>query len=454
MREGRRQPIGIWSEIRGGQRWKNEGVSRVIGFIIEGVAKEKKYTFHLVVQHGLAGEVREDLRGLKAKEGEDWIVYEPTAADVRAWSSDKRFSELDIDSRLAACTALMANSEIDVDGWIVSFPHFSGALHLDKPKAVLMPDALGYDFPDGWQGDENWGEDGYLVAWRESAKKVLANCDAILTFSKHVARRHVEKLLDVHSDKIVVVPLARPNLEALLPFIKDRRKTKESLTQSADILRQHAARSGNDYLIDFPFEEVTFIVTATQDRPTKNLGRVAEATRRIVRERRHDIKMITTASIHMGEKWSLLPFFNETDGLLRDVISMHDLPREVHAALFHSAAVTVHPTMFEGIVGALPFFESLSVGTPCLLGRGPHVEELLEIEPSLGAFTFDPYDIDRMADLIEWLSTHPEAALDVQLPAFERLSGYDWRDMASAYVRAATLGADTNAPDSSGRFAG
>jgi glycosyltransferase involved in cell wall biosynthesis len=454
VRSHERRSIGIWSEIRAGQRWKNEGVSRVLGFIIEGAAERGDYTFHVFVQHGLAEEVRDDLRTLRAKEGEDWVVHEPSVADVRNWSTDLAFADLDLNAKLAARTALMANMLVDVEGWIVSFPHFAGALYLDKPKAVLMPDAIGYDFPDGWQGDQNWGENGYLVTWRETATKVLAGCDAVMTFSSHVAHRHVVKLLDTPIEKVVPIPLAPPDLAVNLPFIVNRRKTLQSLQCSADILREYASASGNDYMVDFPFEEVQFVVTATQDRPTKNLGRVAEAVRRIVRDRRRSMKMITTANIHYGESWSLLPFFAENSGLLRDVISMRDVPRTVHAALFHSAAVTVHPTMFEGIIGSLPFFESVSVGTPCLLGRGPHVKELLSFEPSLERFTFDPYDIDSMVNLIEEVASHPDDALDIQRPAFERLSRYGWGDVADAYVRAATLGVSAGPSPDAIRFGG
>jgi glycosyltransferase involved in cell wall biosynthesis len=450
--EAQRRQIGIWSELRGGQRWKNEGVSRVIGFIIEGAARRGKYCFHLVVQNGLAEEVRDDLRSLQAREGVDWVVHEPTGRDVSTWLSGSKFKDKSPVDRIAACTAEKFNRELKVEGWIVSFPHFEGALHLEGPKAVLMPDAIGYDFPDGWLGAGNWGENGYLVNWRHSARKVLAGCQTVMTFSQHVADRHVVKLLDTPREKIVPIPLAPPDLADLLSFVEKRKKTTRSVRHAANLLRGHAINCGDPYLFDFPFEEVPYIATATQDRPTKNLGRVAEAIRKIVRDRRGNMKLLTTARINYGEMWSLLPQFVENSMLNRDVISMPDMPREVHAALFHAAAVTVHPTLFEGIIGSLPLYESLSVGTPCILARGPHVKELLDIEPSLEPFTFDPYDTIGLANLIEKVSRDPQSALNIQMPMLERLLRYDWGDVADAYVRAATIGAGEGPDPAARRF--
>ena len=119
---------------------------------------------------------------------------------------------------------------------------------------------------------------------------------------------------------------------------------------------------------------------------------------------------------------------------------MHNLPREVHAALFHAAAVTVHASFFEGIIGCLPFYESVSVGTPCLFARGPHTSELLATEPELARFTFDPYDTDGLCRLIKQTIDKRDSVLKVQAGVYARLRSRTWADTADGYVAAALAG--------------
>lgn len=446
MRNDQRIPIGIWSELGPGSRWANEGVSRVFGFIIEGAAKSGIYIFHIVVQRGLAPAVREDLRTLNAVEGRDWLVHEPSRRSELKYGDRSTIVALPESERPLAIAAEFANDSVRVDGWVVSFPHFAGCLRLTQPKAALMPDALPYDFPLGWGGDVYWGETGGWINWRKTATRVLAQCDAVITFSRHVSERHATPLLGVDPAKIHVVPLAPPDLASILPFVKKRRRTQETRAIAAEILREGMANRDNAYLRAFPFEHVRFVVTATQDRPTKNLGLVAIAMRRLVRDRRENIKLFLTAPVHFGADWTLLPGLIERDQFHHDLVSMTDVSREVHAALFHCATVSVHASFFEGIVGALPFYESVSVGTPCVMARGPHIDELLEIEPDLAQFTYDPYDADALGNLILAVESDREGAANVQREAYQRLSRNGWDDVANAYAQAALAGSDRSMP--------
>jgi len=423
-----RVSIGIWSELGPGARWTNEGVSRVVGFLVEGAAAGGKYTFEIVVPTGMAETVREDLSQLDALEGRDWNVWEPTARDARG-------SQAPI-ARLAD----FANREVPAKAWIVTFPHFSGSLALDKPKVTLFPDALPYDFPLGWHNDGSWEAHGAWPRWKRAATEVMKNSHGVITFSEHVARRHAGPICEVPREKIHVVPLAPPDLAPLLPFVEGRRQSVESRREAGAILRQYAQESGIDYLRGFPFEEIDFVAAATQDRPTKNLGLTAEAVRRIVRDRRQSIKLFLTAPVHFGVTWSRLPDIVEKDQFNRDLISLPDLPRTVHAALLHCASVVVHSSFFEGIIGSLPFYEALSLGTPSILARGPHVEELLIDEPELGHFVYDPYDPDGLAALITEVVRNREACVEAQLETYDRLCRHSWSNAASVYAEMALHG--------------
>jgi glycosyltransferase involved in cell wall biosynthesis len=152
------------------------------------------------------------------------------------------------------------------------------------------------------------------------------------------------------------------------------------------------------------------------------------------------VKLFLTAPFNFGEDWTRLPRIVEQRQLTKDVVSMHNLPREVHAALFHAASLTVHASFYEGIIGCLPLFESISVGTPCLFARGPHSDELLDAELGLSPFAFDPYDTRALIDLVRWTLANRESALSIQQEICARLRKRTWADVADGYVEAALAG--------------
>ena len=433
--------IGLWSELPPGARWTHEGVSRVVGFLVEGAAAGQKYKFHVVVPRGMGDTVRDDLRDLNAIEGVDWQVWEPSEEDEEQLGKPDQGGSVDSNRHLAE----FANENVPVEAWVVTFPHFEGSLALSKPKATLFPDAIPYDFPLGWNDNESWTEKGGWPKWRNQATAVMKDSHAVITFSKHVAVRHAGPLCEVPQEKIRVVPLAPPDLAPILPFLKDRTQTPASRRSAADVLRDYAADEDIDYLRYFPFEEIDFVAAATQDRPTKNLHLTADAVRLIVRQKRRSMKAFLTARLHWGAPWTRLPNIVEAELFNRDLISMPDLPRAVHAALFHAASVVVHSSFFEGIIGALPFYEANSVGTPALIASGPHIDELLEIEPDIKPFIYDPYDAGRLADLIlDTVHNRRDYAV-AQRQIFRRVSKHTWSDVASLYAEAALEGVRTSA---------
>jgi glycosyltransferase involved in cell wall biosynthesis len=412
--------VGVWTEWPRGAGWTNEGMTRLLGFIIEGAAATRRYVVHVFVARHIRPEAAADLAQLRAAEGADYVVHSveddvPDAAEL----------ELLIEKANAT----------PIDGWIVLYPYMHNATRLHSRVAVVLPDANPIRFPNF--GDSAWDDEGPHVIWRRQVAKLAGSADRVITFSKHVADDEARCYFSIPRDRIAVVPHAPPNLLHLLPFVDPARKTAQSVSQAADILREHCGQRGWTSLANYPFEEISFFVVSTQDRTTKNLVRAAQGVSRILRDRRIDLKMITTAPIHLGAGWTEFPSTIQREALHHDVVSMSQLPREVHAALYHCAAFVVHPSIFEGGQGPFPFYEGVSVGTPCLIADGPHTRELLDSEPSLRPFVFEPYDADALARLMEAMIGDPEAAIVAQREAFERLSRTTWAEVASAYVHAA-----------------
>lgn len=419
-----RIPVGIWIESPRGAQWANQGMTRLLGFIVEGIAAAKSHVFRIVVTDEIREEAEADFGELVAEAGLDFTFHSPRDVGAKA----EYFDDL----------ARFANEHVPVDAWISLFPNQTGAQLLDAPVSTIFPDAIGlayHDFDDG-----SWSAKGPPVAWRNRVEATLKTMNNVITFSSHVARDQVTGFFGVAPERIRVIPHAPPTLEGILPFVSNGERTEESRFRAAEMLRRHAAQRGLSYLIDFPFEHVRFVAVSTQDRVTKNIRVAVEAIEGLVRQWHEQFKLIMTAQVHFGSTWTPTPAAIELAQLQFDVLSMPDLPREVHAAFYHCAEVTVHPSVFEGGRGVFPYYESISVGTPCLMADGPHVVEFMQDAPELAPFVFDPNDAQQLARILLDTSRRRDEVTALQSATFARLRQRTWDQVAREYVDAATIG--------------
>lgn len=415
--------IGIWTEWPRGAGWSNEGMTRLLGFLIEGAAVGGRYAFRVMVNSFIADEVIADFAALNAQKGLDYDVHSPEDLEDPTDPIQVR-----------ACLAL-ATTLSDVQAWIILYPYFSYGLALDRPVSVIFPDSNPTQYPTF--GGTAWSGAGEHTTWRDRVARTLRGASRVITFSRHVAVSQAQAEYGIPPDKLRVVPHAPPDLLPQLPFLSERRGNSISRARAGALLRSHARNKNRFFFSDYPFEDTRYIVVSTQDRTTKNLIVVARALQRLIRDDLKDLFVITTAPIHYGANWTLLPQYLTDMGLESHFISLPALPREVHAALYHCAAVTVHPSVFEGGRGPFPFYESVSVGTPCLMATGPHVNELLEDEPTLSPFTFEPDDDVSLAKMIRETVEMREKVIQVQQDAYDRLLSYGWPNVAAAYAEAA-----------------
>lgn len=419
-----RIPVGIWAQWPRGARWTNEGMTRLVGFLIEGIAKDRRFVFRLVLPDWIRDEAEEDLQSLDAIVGRDYTLHSPRDHDLAV----DNFAQL----------VEFANAHVPVDGWLSIFPTFDFAAGLEKPLAVIFPDAIPKTFHEF--SDLAWGESGNHLEWEKKVRGLVTRADRLITFSDHVRDEHVVGLFGAPASKVTVVPHAQPDLAPALPFVGNRMRTTRSLGKAGDLLRIHARERGWTYLADFPFEEAPYVAVSTQDRVTKNIRLIVDATLRAIREDRRDLKIMSTAPLHFGADWTPLPNYIERHLALRDIVSMPDLPRVEHAAFYHCAAVAVHASIFEGGHAPFPFSEAVSVGTPCLMAHGPHIAEFIAAEPNLEQFTFDPNDAAGLQRLIVDTVDRRDDALAIQRKVFERVRRRSWADVASAYALAAVEG--------------
>lgn len=420
-----RIPIGIWAQWGEGVKWSNEGMIRLLGFLIEGIAGHDRYMYRVVIPDWVRPEAEEDLRSLDAELGVDFTIHSPGDSGIFA----PKMADL----------VPFANDHVEVAAWISIFPFFDLAVGLEKPLTVIFPDAITNTFHEF--SNDAWGPKGTHAELERKMRRLLARADQVITFSRHVRDEQLAKIFGFPPDRVSVVPHAPPDIASALPFVEGRRKTEASVAEAAAILRDHSAVVGRDYLRNFPFDQVPFVAVSTQDRVTKNIMVVLEAVLRLVREERRDLKIFTTAPLHFGANWTALPGTIERRQAVRDLISVRDLPRREHAALMHCASLVVHASLFEGGHAPFPFYEAVSVGTPCLMADGPHIRELLEEEPELAPFVFAPTNRDQLAQMIAETLDNRDEAIEAQRAIFERLSGRSWAEVSVAYAEAALAGA-------------
>lgn len=416
-----RTAIGVWVESPRGAQWSNQGMTRLLGFLVEGIAQVDNYIFRIVVTDEIREEAEADFAELAATPGVHYSFHSPR--DKNKVASD--FDQL----------ALFANAYVSVSAWISLFPNQLGARLLAAPVSAIFPDAIGLAYHDFSEGV--WATAGPPVAWRKSVRKMLPHLKHFITFSEHVARDQLQGLFGVSPDRIKVIPHAPPSLDGILPFVSNAERTDESRFEAASLLRRHAARHGLTYLVNFPFEHVRYAAVSTQDRVTKNIRVVVDAVDDLVRKRFEQFKLIMTAQIDHGTNWSPTPQAIALAMIQFDAISMPHLPRDVHAALYHCAEVAIHPSVFEGGRGTFPYYEAISVGTPCLMAQGPHVTELLVEAPELEQFVFDPSDVTGLAQMMLNASANRELLVSLQQSTYSRLRQRTWKQVALEYVETA-----------------
>ncbi len=117
-----------------------------------------------------------------------------------------------------------------------------------------------------------------------------------------------------------------------------------------------------------------------------------------------------------------------------DIISIPRVPRDIHRLLYRFAALTIHPSFFEG---GFPFVfaESVGAGTPCLLARNAAVAEVFP-DNEAAAFTFDPYlSPESLAVTIKNALANRAEILRQQQAILDRMAARSWSDVATEYMQ-------------------
>lgn len=350
------------------------------------------------------------------------------------------------------------NKKIDV--WWVVNPNIYGAEFLPGPKVVNF-----WDFVVG--------EYGYF--WEKVAveniysriKLVCHAADAIITQSLHNRELKLSPIMNVDDAKINVVYLSYPDhYPKYVPlFHESGMRTSQSRKQAADIIRHYVGwrlyqnfgskgRDMNKYgfmmerLNSFLFEDKAYAIVSTQDRPYKNLTFIVNAFFEAVNKKGVDAYLILTSEIDLSDKDSELTKVLIKQRAMHRVFSLPRVPNNVHAALYHCASLTIHPSYSEGGVGSYPFVEGMVMGCPGLVAIGDYSYEGHRLHPNYDELMISPYHKKDAVKKIVQALQNPEKLYKSQKDIFDSHVKWKWTDIASAYLAIMnnTLGKTTSAP--------
>ena len=342
--------------------------------------------------------------------------------------------------------AAALKDEHGIDVWWVPQPNIDAPEYLQGPVLANF-----WDFVIGEYG--YYWDYGSLNHIYNRVKLTLLAADAVVTQSFHNKDLKLCLGFDVPEDRVNVCYLSGPThyKEAVPTFAASGKKTAESLQEAAEIIRTYLYRRiatnvetraegfhrhGNEVekLFAFPFETAKFAMVSTQNRPYKNVPFLVDAFLKLVNERELDAYLIMTTEYSLSDpNDKIAQVIHKRHGIGR-VFCLSRVPNKVHAALYHCATATLHPSFTEGGVGAFSFMEGMIMGTPGLVARGDYTLEGRRLHPDYDRLLLDPVDTDVAMDQIEYAMTHPEALYKTLLPVYEAHRTWTWADVSEAYL--------------------
>jgi glycosyltransferase involved in cell wall biosynthesis len=343
---------------------------------------------------------------------------------------DVDFSDLVRDVLMVERTRLVdaINDRNDVSAWLVPTGFWPEAGGLTAPYVLCLPDMVPREVPVKFA--ELDPSRSKIV---DEIDEVVAKAENFVTFSHAVAQSFIieRHLKDI--DKIAVIPHGVNVLDRHIRLMGQALGTYSVDKFASQLIAgyRNTSLQGSEYLRSFDFDSVKFMFFAAQPRPNKNFMTLIKAYEKALRERYIYQKLIVTADLtSLPDVWKYV----KDNRLEYDVIMMPRVSEPLLAALYYKATLAICPSLSEG---GFPFTfgEAMSVGTPALLARSAVVAETLMAEPELmAAMTFDPFDVDELAEKMVWAASHRADLTALEQPLYDRLAKRDWDAVAGEYM--------------------
>jgi glycosyltransferase involved in cell wall biosynthesis len=165
-----------------------------------------------------------------------------------------------------------------------------------------------------------------------------------------------------------------------------------------------------------------FVLALGNLQPRKNLLRLVEAFRRLAGSVASDLGLVIAGQA----QWRQSDLFRavaeaglEERVMFPGYIADADLP-----ALYSAACVFVYPSLYEGF--GLPPLEAMACGTPVVCSNAASLPEVV----GTAALTFDPVDVDALAQALATVLQDPAQAAELRRRGPERASQFSWEHCA------------------------
>lgn len=409
--------IGIW--VQGVDRLgaAYEGIWRVIKrFILSSEGSGKRFCFAAPAR--FRKEIEEFLSDLPDSLRE-CVGIEPFGRSSDTFEQEE-----------AARQAIHAN-QLDVDAWLVPNPMWGAAKHLVRPKIVWFHDFLLVEFPQSYPRT-------MFLEFQEHVRG-LADAGAFFIFtSPYVKEKHGHEFCGIPTSQSTLI--LNPPIDGMTAL----EGVPEDPDEAADFLRSELKENLRDWcsgahaelfyhhISSYPFERNPYFFVSSQNREHKGFLRLAQAHATLLRERYLPYSIFTTALVDVAGS-SPLERYLKAELLLGDFMSVGKVSDAAHALLYKFARVTLHPSTFEGNL-PLPFAESVSVGTPCIMPYSRAFRDY--VEPDMHPWVFFNPTQAGIIEKIEEVDARRKDFLAAQKHVLRTLQRHTLKDFFALHLRA------------------
>lgn len=321
-----------------------------------------------------------------------------------------------------------------VDIWYSPMAFWPEFHRISGKKVVCVPDLVVSDFASNYSGMFS------SIHNMRNIRNTIKQGEYFITYCEYVKESLLVRQFGKKRDQIAAVPHAVNNMmdEIMLSQQYDHEEIRNNIFKrhARNILKTISAHSVNQsvYLgqgcYEFAFRDVEYIFYASQLRGSKNVLNLIRAYHKVLRKKHMQIKLFLTCAF---DEDSEIGRYIAENCLQYDVLSFWRVSKQQLAALYTCARLVVNPTFYEG---GFPFTfgEGMSVGTPSVMSKIPQVTDVMN-GYSLDHYMFDPYNVEDMAEKIEYALNHTEELYEAEKPLYEEMNKRSWYDVGEEYVK-------------------
>ncbi|MGH6850674.1 MAG: glycosyltransferase family 4 protein [Methylocella sp.] len=255
-----------------------------------------------------------------------------------------------------------------------------------------------------WLANPGWLPPHIALPRTLATRSSVKRADRIVTTTEF-SRREIMRILQVPSEKIVVVPHG----------VRTEFTERLSAARISDVCTR--------YGIGQPY-----ILSLNDIHPRKNLEGLVEAFGRLKSRSGLPHQLVIAGR----SLWPYPEFYRrvESSQFADDIRVLGYVPSEDVLALYQGAGLFVYPSFYEG--WGLQVHEAMIAGVPVTVANNTTLPEIA----GDAADTFDPHDIGDMSQSMERILTDTALRDTLIVRALERVKRYSWREAAEATVAA------------------